>query len=139
MKFSLIKNIYFETEHEEEKYESARGTLRTYLIGFLISILMTILAYAAVVIFDFQSITDTEIIIFIAICAVVQFWAQLALFLHLGSASKPRWKLISFGIAGIILAVILGGSIWAMVSLNNRMMPQNGQVPSSFTDRYGSL
>lgn len=95
----------------------------TYSVGFLSSIILTIVAYAIVVQDVFKDIwTPAFIAVILSILASIQLIVQLLFFLHLGEESKPRWKLLSFIFAFIILGIIVFGSLWIMFDLNSRMM-----------------
>ena len=101
------------------------GSVRSYTIGFILSVLITILAYIPVVIHQNSNHASLphEIVIPLVIClAVLQLFIQLIFFLHLGHESGPRWKLgILVSTVSIILMVILG-SLWIMYHLNYNMM-----------------
>ena len=100
--------------------------LKSYITGFVLSILLTIAAYLPVQIHlnsQHQYPSHHFIIIFILILAMAQLLVQLILFLHLGREKKPRWNFWVFvSAAGLILIVIIG-SIWIMNHLNYNMSP----------------
>ncbi len=88
------------------------GTLKSYLIGFTVSLILTIISF---------SLRDK---VMIAGFALTQAVCQLFLFLHLGSEAKPRWETIVFYFIFLILLIIVLGSLWIMFDLNRRMMMQ---------------
>lgn len=95
--------------------------LRLYIIGFTLSILLTIGAYLAVVTHTFSGLLLVSAVV---ILAFIQLLVQLFFFLHLGQESKPRWNLAFFvSTFGIILLVVIG-SLWIMNHLNYNMNPQ---------------
>lgn len=95
----------------------------TYSTGFLLSILLTLFAYAVAVNDTLRDKMSPPLIaVTLSALASVQLIVQLFFFLHLGNESKPRWKLVSFIFAFIILFIIVGGSLWIMFDLNSRMM-----------------
>jgi cytochrome o ubiquinol oxidase operon protein cyoD len=97
--------------------------LVSYSIGFLSSVALTILAYAIVVHNSFSiNWTPFTIALTLSILAMLQLVVQLMFFLHLGEEDRPRWKLITFIFAFIILGIIVIGSLWIMFDLNSRMM-----------------
>ncbi|MDB5187256.1 MAG: cyoD [Candidatus Saccharibacteria bacterium] len=106
-----------------KKINSPSRHIISYSIGFLSSIILTVIAYAVVVhdVFtDFWS--PAAIAIILAVLASLQLVIQLLFFLHLGDEEKPRWKLLSFIFAFIILGIVVFGSLWIMFDLNARMM-----------------
>ena len=96
--------------------------LRSYIIGFIASIVLSLVAYGIVAGQLFRSSTAT--IIAILILALVQLGVQLIFFLHLGQESKPRWNFFMFLFAGIVLLILVLGSLWIMYNLDYQMMPK---------------
>lgn len=121
MKFSIIRNTNFPTPAQKEDYVNDRREIITYTIGFVLSIFLTVLAYLLVVL-DL-SISDGWVMGTILWFAVVQLFIQIYYFLHLGSGERPRFNLLIFVLTIIILVIIVGGSLWIMWDLADRMMP----------------
>jgi cytochrome o ubiquinol oxidase operon protein cyoD len=97
-------------------------TFKTYLIGFITSIILTLAAYFAVV---NHLLNGTALIAAIVVLALVQFIVQLIFFLHFGRGEDGSWNLvIFFSTVGIILILVVG-SIWIMNHLNYNMTPQD--------------
>lgn len=97
--------------------------IRSYVIGFVVSLCLTIAAYAVVV---GHLLIGTTLIVIVAGFALVQMIVQLIFFLHLGSEDRPRWRLLLFGLMMAILAIIVIGSVWIMYHLNYNMMDMSG-------------
>jgi cytochrome o ubiquinol oxidase operon protein cyoD len=55
--------------------------------------------------------------------ALVQVVVHLVFFLHMNGSSDQRWNLMAFLFTLLIVAVLVGGSIWIMYHLNHNMMP----------------
>ncbi len=104
------------------KHEPVQGSYRTYLAGFVISITLTLAAF--IIVANRHSLSNDSLIAIIIGLALVQFMAQLSLFMHLGRETRPRWKLLVFYfMIGVVLILVLG-SLWIMANLNYRMTPQ---------------
>ncbi|MCY4177592.1 MAG: cytochrome o ubiquinol oxidase subunit IV [Endozoicomonadaceae bacterium] len=97
---------------------SGHGSLVSYIIGFILSIALTVLAFGAV---TQQWFSPFAIMIFVTVMAVFQLLIQLVFFLHLGAESKPYWNLSAFLFAMLITVIIVAGSIWIMYHLNVNM------------------
>lgn len=97
-----------------------RGTLWSYIIGFTLSILFTLLSYFLVV----NHITSGALLVAtILVLAIIQLFVQLLFFLHMGKEQKPYWNLTVFiSFVGIILVIVIG-SLWIMYHLNYHMTP----------------
>lgn len=94
------------------------GSIKSYTIGFVISIVLTLTAYIVVTNHWFSK----QIIIYsIMGLAAVQLVVQLVFFLHLGRESKPRWNLAAFAFMLAVLLILVIGSLWIMNNLNYNM------------------
>lgn len=105
--------------------EEERGTILTYTTGFVLSVLLTLSAYVAVVRHLFAGWQLTGALVALGI---LQLLVQLVFFLHLGRETRPRWKLAVFAGMLIVLFILVFGSLWIMNNLNYHMMtPQQIQ------------
>jgi cytochrome o ubiquinol oxidase subunit IV len=99
-----------------------QGTLLSYIVGFILSILLTLAAYFSVV---NHLMSGKTLILMVAGLAVVQLLVQLLFFLHLGRESRPRWKLLVFWFMLLVVGILVIGSLWIMNNLNYNMMPHD--------------
>ncbi len=105
-----------------EKRTEHTATYRGYIAGFVLSLLLTALAYLVVV----KEVVASDLVIpVIAALAVVQLIVQLIFFLHLGGEAKPRWNLMAFLFMILVVVIIVVGSIWIMANLDYNMMSQD--------------
>jgi cytochrome o ubiquinol oxidase operon protein cyoD len=109
--------------HEEKSLEQIKneyhGTLTSYLVGLLASLILTITSFYLVWI----SALPTQHLLYTIIgLAVLQAAVQLRFFMHLGKEGSPRWESISFLFMLTCLIIIVIGSLWIMYDLNNRVM-----------------
>jgi cytochrome o ubiquinol oxidase operon protein cyoD len=98
----------------------SRSLLASYVIGFILSVGLTLIAYFGVTQHWFTSGSPA---IALLCLALVQFAVQLFFFLHIGRETKPRWKLLMLFFAILFVMIVIIGSIWVMYSLNYRMTP----------------
>ena len=92
--------------------------LRSYIIGFVSSVILTLCAYFAVT----QNAFDRGLLIAVIVgLSLIQFTVQLIYFLHLGTERKPRWKFLVFSFMVSIVLILVIGSIWIMDNLNYHM------------------
>ncbi len=104
-----------------KRNKSPEGSLKTYISGFVLSIVLTLTAYELVV----HGKYSVDIIIAAIVgLALIQFLIQLLFFLHLGRETKPRWKLFVLLFMIMVVLILVFGSIWIMNNLNYRMTPQ---------------
>jgi cytochrome o ubiquinol oxidase operon protein cyoD len=106
-------------------FEPPVATMRSYVIGFLSCIALTIVAY---IVATSDVISNNAALLLIAALAIVQCVVQLTRFLHLDHEFKPRWKLLVFIVMLVIVLIIVIGSWWIMDNLNYRMLHSSGQM-----------
>jgi cytochrome o ubiquinol oxidase operon protein cyoD len=99
-------------------HENNRTTLRTYVTGYSLSIVLTVAAYLMV---THHTFSKWALAITIGTLALTQFMVQLIFFLHLGQDTKPRFKIGVFLFMLLVVFILIVGSIWIMHSLNYRM------------------
>ncbi len=90
--------------------EIEHGTRKLYVLGFVLSILLTLAAYFTVSRLAVVALSSLQALI------------QLLFFLHLGKEASPRWNLIVFLFTLLIGAIVVTGSLWIMYNLDYRMM-----------------
>lgn len=103
-----------------------KAILKTYTIGFVLSLILTLCAYFITVahVASYHKIISHEIFIPIIITfAVTQMIAQLIFFLHLLKESRPRLNLIFFISTFSLILLVIIASIWIMQHLNYNMTP----------------
>ncbi|MBH5319837.1 cytochrome o ubiquinol oxidase subunit IV [Paenibacillus sp. GSMTC-2017] len=87
------------------------GSMKSYVIGFLLSIVLTIIPLVAVMNDLFSKKVTTVLIL---IMAILQFAVQLLFFMHIRDEEKPRYNLMALIFGLVILITIVAGSIWIM-------------------------
>ncbi len=99
--------------------------LRTYTIGFGLSLLLTGVAFALVGqhVDSGHVFPSHEFLLpVLLVLAIMQLVVQVICFLHLGEEPKPRWKLIVFLYTTLIVLIVVVGSLWIMDHLVHEQM-----------------
>jgi cytochrome o ubiquinol oxidase operon protein cyoD len=107
------------TTHESAAH--SHGSLQSYITGFALSLLFTAIPYLIVV---KDWLEGNMLVAALFGFAILQLLVQLLFFLHLGSETKPRWKLVAFLFAIVVVLIVVIGSIWIMYNLDYNMMPK---------------
>lgn len=103
----------------DDKFESSREALFSYVTGFLLSIFLTIIPYVMVT----ERLFGKESLLFgIIFFGVAQLVVQVIFFLHLPAKQKPYWNIVVFVYTLIIVLFLVVGSLWIMYHLNMNMM-----------------
>jgi cytochrome o ubiquinol oxidase operon protein cyoD len=124
----------------QSKHKSHPVTLSSYIVGFVLSIVLTLAAYVLVQIHinsTHELISHAVLIPSVLGLAIVQFIVQLIFFLHLGSGQGSRWKLVSFLLTLGIVCIVVIGAIWIMNHLNYNMMASPDQMNSYIQSQDG--
>jgi cytochrome o ubiquinol oxidase operon protein cyoD len=95
--------------------ERKHSTLTTSLLGYLISLLLTLLAYLSVVNGYASGWKLTGII---SIFAILQLIVQFKFFLHIGTAKSNRSNILILLSTCLVIGIVVFGSIWIMNNLN---------------------
>lgn len=105
------------TEHDE----AAHGSLRDYVIGFVLSVILTAIPFWLVM-SDVISGSGTTALVILGF-AVVQIVVQMVYFLHMNARSEGGWNLLALIFTLVLVVIVLSGSLWVMHHMNTNMMP----------------
>lgn len=99
----------------------AHGSLRDYLIGFALSVVLTAVPFWLVMgdVLESRQLTAFVIMAF----AMVQIVVHIVFFLHMTSRVEEGWSLMALIFTLIIIVIALAGSLWVMHHLNTNTMP----------------
>lgn len=104
----------------KETLREWHGTLQSYTVGFVASLLLTLASFLLVT----AGLLPKPILHYtIFALALVQATCQLLFFLHLGQEAKPRWETFTFYFMVLVLLIIVLGTLWIMYDLDERVMP----------------
>ena len=106
------------------------ASLRAYLVGFLLSAVLTAVPFYLVMTGVLGSKTATTIIIMLF--ATVQVFVHMICFLHMTPKVEGGWSLTALGFTVTLVAIALIGSVWVMYHLNANMAltdPMQMQTP----------
>ncbi|WP_026470706.1 cytochrome o ubiquinol oxidase subunit IV [Alkanindiges illinoisensis] len=103
---------------------ASHGSTKQYVIGLIISIVLTIIPFWMVMqnVEQPGSFGRGPLVWTIVVTAIAQVLVQLVFFLHLNSSSEQRWNLIAFVYTVLTIAILIIGSIWVMDYLHYFMM-----------------
>lgn len=108
------------------------ATLKTYTIGLIASVGLTLAAYALVV---SQMLAGRTLVLTVLAMAVAQLIVQMLFFL--GPESQDRWNLGAFIMTLSLVVIVVGGSIWIMAHLNYAMMASPNEMTKYVESQQG--
>jgi cytochrome o ubiquinol oxidase operon protein cyoD len=104
---------------QQDNTGASHGNTKNYGLGFLLSVILTVIAFGAVMA---GGMPRGGIIATIFTAAVLQIVIHLHYFLHLDASSASRWNVLALIFTVMIIVLFVGGSLWIMWHLDYRMM-----------------
>lgn len=128
----MSTNRYFEESGLWPR--NPQAVFRAYVAGFILSIALTFLAYWVA---THHALTMPGMLFALGALAIIQAAVQLLCFLHMSKEGSWRERLLISGAIGIVIFILVVGSIWIMSTLNSRMMPSQIQMDQYMQDQDG--
>jgi cytochrome o ubiquinol oxidase subunit IV len=120
-----------EDAHSEDLWEGARG----YLIGLILSVLLTALAFFFT---GSDWLWEPSIPVALSVLAIAQIGVHLAFFLHLTTAPDSVNNSLALAFGTLIVALVIGGTLWIMYHMNLNMPPMTQMAVPAVTTSAGS-
>lgn len=109
-------------EHAAHDDLGYHATVKGYLVGFLLSVVLTAIPFWLVM----QEVLPAGATVWIVLgFAAVQMVVHMVYFLHLDARSQGGWSLLALLFTALIVVIMLAGSVWVMYHLNTNMMPMD--------------
>lgn len=106
---------------------AAHGSLRSHLVGYALSVVLTLVSFGAVM--GKLLPPSAALAIIVALC-VAQLIVQLVFFLHLGPRKGQRGNSAIFACTVFLIAIVVSGSLWVMHNATLNMMPMQS-IPAA--------
>jgi cytochrome o ubiquinol oxidase subunit IV len=106
-------------------WHAPHGTLKGYLTGFALSVVLTAIPFALVMTGALGDREATALVI--SVFAFAQIVVHMVYFLHMSPRSEGGWTMMALLFTVVLVVIALAGSLWVMYHLNVNMMP--GQTP----------
>ncbi|GAB7527675.1 cytochrome o ubiquinol oxidase subunit IV [Pseudomonas sp. 3A(2025)] len=101
--------------------DHSHGSVKSYMIGFVLSIILTAIPFALVM----SPVLPKDITILIIMAfAVIQILVHLHYFLHLDFSSAQRNNVTAFVFTALVIVFLVGLSLWIIFSVHREMMAQ---------------
>ncbi|WP_028916925.1 cytochrome o ubiquinol oxidase subunit IV [Pseudoxanthomonas sp. J35] len=106
-----------------EHVEAAHGSLRDYVTGFILSVILTAIPFWLVM-GDVIGDSGTTALVILGFAAV-QIVVHMVYFLHMNPRSEGGWNMLALIFTTVFVVIILAGSLWVMFHMNANMMPMS--------------
>ena len=107
-------------DHHHED-EGPHSTVKGYTIGFVLSVILTVIPFWLVMGKVFESSSTTAFVILGF--AAVQIVVHMIYFLHMNTKAEGGWSMLAWIFTLVLVVITLAGSLWVMYHLNHNMMP----------------
>ena len=111
--------------HGHHEIEMPHATMRDYVIGFVLSVILTAIPFWLVMTMPLSAAATGAIIMGFAVAQIV---VHMVFFLHMTPKAEGGWSLTSLVFTIIVVVIMLAGSLWVMHHLNTNMMPMPHDV-----------
>jgi len=101
----------------------AHGTFRSYMTGFILSVILTAIPFWLVMANVIKGSVETSIVIMAF--AAVQIVVHMIYFLHMNTRMQGGWTFMALAFTLTLVVITLTGSIWVMYHLDTNMMPMS--------------
>ncbi|MGN6551788.1 MAG: cytochrome o ubiquinol oxidase subunit IV [Pararhizobium sp.] len=117
-----IHAAHHDAHHGHGDDSVGHGSLKGYLIGFGLSVILTFIPFWLVMGHVFDNTTVTGILVMLI--AVAQIFVHMVYFLHMNTKAEGGWNMLALIFTIVMLVIVISGSLWVMYHLNVNMMPQ---------------
>jgi cytochrome o ubiquinol oxidase operon protein cyoD len=118
---SLQHGATLEDAHAHDDANTPHSTLKGYMTGFVLAVILTAIPFWVVMSKAFPSSTTTAIVILAF--AAVQIVVHMVYFLHMNGQAQGGWSMLALLFTMVLVVITLSGSLWVMYHLNHNMMP----------------
>lgn len=119
---SLPHELSHEHDHNAHGDDGIpHASLRDYATGFILSVLLTAVPFGLVM---SGAVASSAVVAgVILLCAAVQVVVHMVYFLHMNPRSEGGWNLLALVFTGVLVVIVMAGSLWVMHHMNANMMP----------------
>jgi cytochrome o ubiquinol oxidase operon protein cyoD len=100
-------------------HEGNHGSVKSYMIGFVLSIILTAIPFGLVM---YPSLPKNLTVLIVVAMAVIQVVVHLVYFLHMDRSKEQRSNVSTFLFTTMVIALLVGLSLWIMFSIHTSMM-----------------
>jgi len=109
--------------HHLDDDHGSHGSLRDYVIGFILSVILTAIPFWLVMTGAIADKSTTALVIMAF--AAVQIVVHMIYFLHMDAKSESGWNMLALIFTIVLVVITLAGSLWVMYHMNANMMPMS--------------
>ena len=112
--------------HDHGGHDADHGSFKSYMIGFVLSVILTAIPFWLVMAGVFESPLVTAVTVMAL--GAVQIVVHMIYFLHMNTRSEGGWNMMALIFTIVLVIIALSGSLWVMHHLNSNMMPMSPEM-----------
>jgi len=102
-----------------ETHKFDQGTVTGYIVGFILSLFLTMVLYATAIFHSFSGWVFPFSLYFLG---TLQAALQLKMFVGMAREPRPRWNMITLLFMVLIVVIVVALTLWIMANLNYNLM-----------------
>ena len=103
-------------------HDAPHGSYKSYLTGFLLSVVLTAIPFWLVMTNTLSNQTTALVIMAFAVAQII---VHMIYFLHMDTKSEAGWNFMALIFTIVVVVIVLSGSLWVMYHMNANMMPMS--------------
>ena len=109
--------------------EAPHGTLYDYVVGFVLSVILTAIPFWLVM----GKVIEDKTLLSIILLGIgaVQIVVHMVYFLHMSPKSEGGWNMMALIFTLVLVVITMAGSLWVMFHLHSNMMPMPAEATMS--------
>lgn len=116
-------DVHAGPHHDEHHDDGPHSTMREYVIGFVLSVILTAIPFWLVMANVIEDRTTAVLVL--GGFAVVQILVHMVYFLHMNGKVQGGWTMLSTIFTVVFVAIAIAGTLWVMFHMNTNMMPSH--------------
>ncbi|MBX9847667.1 MAG: cytochrome o ubiquinol oxidase subunit IV [Rhodocyclaceae bacterium] len=114
------------SDHGHHDDEAPHGSLYDYVVGFVLSVILTAIPFWLVM----GKVIDNKTVLSIILLGIgaVQIVVHMVYFLHMTPKAEGGWNMLALLFTLVLVVITMAGSLWVMFHLNTNMMPMPGSM-----------
>jgi cytochrome o ubiquinol oxidase operon protein cyoD len=122
---SAAHDVGHADDHHAEDDVGYHATVKGYVIGFLLSVVLTAIPFWLVM---GKVLPPNMTGLVVMLFAGVQVLVHMVYFLHLNSKVEGGWSMLALLFTVAVVVIMLAGSVWVMYHMNANMMPVDAKT-----------
>lgn len=108
-------------DHHHHEDEAPHGSLYDYVVGFVLSVILTAIPFWLVM----GKVIDDKTVLSLILLGIgaVQIVVHMVYFLHMTPKAEGGWNMMALLFTLVLVVITMAGSMWVMFHLHSNMMP----------------